>query len=308
MRKYFKLRKLTAALFLLLFLATAGHPLTVEGKDTDEQAPTYTELLKNYRDIRRRYRTLEFLSLGIILLAAAGAVSYAIYLKKRSGSEPGGEPETYSPLELSTREECARHIEELKLKGLKLLASSADGKECRTRITEVAGGKNSFTLELLTIPASPGDVVRFDYTFDGIPYTFSSKVLDRGEGGRVRLEVPLFIKYTQRRKELRSAPSPLEHAVVVTEDGKIFRINDISPGGFSLLLDQTAPAPESSQFAIQLPGKKQWKVSARRVYQVNVSRGNRIQVRTGWSFSDPPAGFLKDLRDYLSRTGSRTKE
>ncbi|RMG60614.1 MAG: hypothetical protein D6713_02560 [Deltaproteobacteria bacterium] len=286
-----RLRGAFACFFLALLLC---FPISSMGR-SDEVPPTYQDLLKNYREVRRKYRTLEFLSLGIFLAVGIGLTLYAVKLRQRrlTPEEAAG---AYPLLELGDRDSCRTHLKELSLKSHPVAVRNLGGTSSASAVIAVNESDETFILEPISFPVTEGEKVIVEYIYEEVPYSFITSVESIGKGDEVSLQIPYFIKYTQRRKARRKKPLPLEEARVILPGGMTRSVIDVGPGGIGFE-GEDIRAGTTITLGVTLPGSKLWKVEGKVVYAK--------EGRTGFAFTSPPSGFLSELALYLSGRGYR---
>jgi len=266
-----------------------------------------------YHEVRRRYRILEFISLGSLLIVALFLTTYLLALKKRAEEAKKVIPETYRVREIDTVESVYAHLKEL-LQGGGPFKLKPEGSE---RAFQGALSSVHATEELISFHhvEPPGldrlleekTPVKVEYIFDEVPYSFLAFPIGPEEerGNNIPLRVAGLIKYTQRRHSYRVKPPPLEpaHVTVAGKNGKMKEtVVDISSGGTSLEIhDPIFQGDEEVQVHLSLPGEKFIRLTGKVLYRLpgKYSKGN---LRVGIKFTNLGMEDEKILMRYVSRS------
>jgi c-di-GMP-binding flagellar brake protein YcgR len=266
-----------------------------------------------YHKVRRRYRILEFISLGSLLIIAIFLTTYLLALKKRAEEAKKVIPETYRVREIDTVDSVYTHLKELLQGGgpFKLKPEGSE-KPFQGALSSVHAKEELISFHPVEPPGldrllEEKTPVKVEYIFDEVPYSFLAFPIDpSGEmGNNILFRVAGLIKYTQRRHSYRVKPPPLEpaHVTVAGKNGKMKEtVVDISSGGTSLELHKPFfPGNEEVQVHLSLPGEKFIRLTGKVLYRLpgKYSKGN---LRVGIKFTNLGMEEEKILMRYVSRS------
>lgn len=274
-----------------------------------------------YKKIRRRYRFLEFFSLGFLLVLAFIVLFYLLRLKKKSEEARGLRSETYSVEELDSQSSIANHFGML-IEQKTELTARFEGIS-RQFTTTPRGFRDEdkifFSDALIPSPGKglplEGANVKIEYLYREIPYSFLTQLLSEPGNGddEVAFRIPELIKYTQRRHTYRVKLPVLEQVTATfTLSGRILKetVLDISTGGFSLKsANRYLPGTTYRDVKLNLPGKKPLKMDAKCVYRFPSPPGGEEKiVRFGFAFVGPGITQEKTLMGFVSDLKGRIEE
>lgn len=266
-----------------------------------------------YKTIRRRYRFLEFFSLGFLLIMAVIVVVFLLRVRKKSEEARKLRAETYLVEELDSRPSIVSHFDGLIERGTEFTVLFEGISRQFTAKTSAlhAGGKAFLTEALIPSPGKglplEGATVRIEYIYNEIPYSFLTQLLVEAESpeDKSTFRLPELIKYTQRRHAYRVKPPVLEPVTAVFPlPGKTLHesVLDLSTGGFSIKSgNPIQPGKTYREVKLTLPGKKPLKIDVKCLYRLPsaLSGGEKV-VRFGFSIENPGIKEEKSLMAFVS--------
>ncbi len=267
---------------------------------------------ESYREIRKRYRILEFLSLGSLMVLAFALIWYLLRIKGKSEGARKVTAERYRVKELDTESGVHAHLEELLSKGISFSLTSR-GERYKGRLCEIDHAGDIFHLDQISPPgleraAGGNGKVKIEYLYDEVPYTFIALIEGKEEGKSEVLTFKVWgiIKYTQRRHSYRVRPSPLEPVVCLLTGsrGKEKRhVIDLSSGGVSVVTQNEYQEGDQLKCILSLPGEKKVRLSGSVVYTLarKGEEGDKERCM-GISFITPGMEEEKALMKYVTRT------
>jgi c-di-GMP-binding flagellar brake protein YcgR len=266
-----------------------------------------------YKKIRKRYRILEFFSLGFLLIMAVIVTVYLLRIKERSEKARKLKAEIYSVEELDNRASIENHFEGL-MQNRSEFTVQFEGIEEQFATTPRSlqeEGKIFMTEALLPSPGKglnlTGANVKIDYLYNSVPYSFVTQLLLEPQAAEdpVAFRSPQLIKYTQRRHAYRVKPPVLEPVTLIFSHpgGKVPEsVMDLSTGGFSLKSEiKYNPDTTYREVRLLLPGIKPLKVDVKCVYHLpSGSSEEEKAVRFGFEFVSPGVMKEKTLMGFVS--------
>lgn len=296
-----------------------GGELNLRGIAAEVRENTTAPYAREYKTIRRRYRFLEFFSLGFLLLVAIIVVTYLLGEKKRQEKARKLSAETYTVEELESPGTITSHLGRLidektvftvKFEGVEDLFSTIP-----TALSEREG---TFHTEILSPPGGTRLLddhpkVKIEYMFGEVLYSFITRPLSVPLSTRkhASFKSPELIKYTQRRYDYRVRPPVLEPVSALfpapggTRKEPVF---DLSKGGFSIRTGHGYHQGTAyGEVRLVIPGKKPLKFDTTCVYVLPPdSRAIDEVSRVGFKFVNRGVKEEKALMEYVS--GVRKKK
>ncbi|NIO17045.1 MAG: hypothetical protein GTN70_08615 [Deltaproteobacteria bacterium] len=298
--------------------ATGGYGTPVPSLASERGVESSSE---GYKKIRRRYRVLEFFSLGFLLVMAVIVTAYILRMREKSEKARKLKAETYSVEELDNRVAITDHFHAL-IEGkteFVVQFGGIEGQFITAPRSLQEGGQVFLTEPLLPFPGTgmnlAGANAKIDYLCNEVPYSFVTLLLWEPQAARdpVTFRSPHLIKYTQRRHSYRVRPPVLEPVLVIFPapgGGGEESVLDFSAGGFSLLSEKSyQPGETFREVRLILPGIKPLRADVKCVYHLPPGRGDREEARRfGFQYLDPGVKEEKAFMGFVSESRGRKEK